>query len=387
MRKAFDTNVPKLKPRLKTAAVVPENESDASVEHVQSPENNPPDNTVAFTSVKKRKSKSKMESKSEPISKSKSEPVSMSEPATERNPKSAFASETEVESILDEIESVSSITDPSVKKTVSALLKEATAELPAVDKEKTDRVLIVDETGDSSITSESSSATFDFLTDPSARRERLEKIKRKVADAARTGIRIEPVSEDPVQATESILGLVGDLEAQLSRSRNLEKALRIDLSETKSELTRTVTEGRVTAERLVQTETQLDENRKVLEEMLQEMNVLEEERDQAVRRVQILTAQDEERQKLLDDLKRRSVELEEALSESKIEDERLLKELEESITENVRSRTLLAEVIEERDMLARNVENLSKDREEQVEARKALEKVHRALAQARARLV
>jgi chromosome segregation ATPase len=300
---------------------------------------------------------------------------------------STFASEKDVESILNEIESVSSITDPSVKRTVSVLLKEATQELPAVQKEVTDCLVIEDETGNSSGTPESSSATLDLLNDSSARRERLEKIKRKVADAARTGIRIEPVSEDPVQATESILGLVSDLETQLSRSRNLEKALRIDLSETKTELTRTVTEGRVTAERLVQTETQLDENRKVLEEMLQEMNVLEEERDQAVRRVQILTAQDEERQKMLDDLKRSSTELEAALSECKAEDERLLKELEESMTENVRLRTLLAEVTQERDMLTRNIEHLSKDREEQIEAKKALEKVHKALAQARARLV
>jgi signal transduction histidine kinase len=368
MRKAFDANVPKLKPRLKSAAVVvSEVDSDTPAEHSPTPENTLPGTKGEFTPGKRSKAGS--------------------EPAATKSTESEFTSETDAEAIIQEIQSVASLTDPSVKKKVSALLKEATQELPEAEKTVTDCLLIQDETENSTVTPEPSSAARDVPADGSARRERLEKIKRKVTDAARSGIRIEPVSEDPVQATESILGLVSDLETQLSRSRNLEKALRIDLSEAKTELTRTVTEGRMAAERLVQAETQLDENRKVLEEMLHEMSILEEERDQAVRRVQILTTRDGDQQKLFDDLKRSSAELEEALSESKIEEDRLLKELEESVAENVRLRTLLAEVTQERDMLVRNVEHLSKDREEQIQAKKALEKVHKALAQARARLV
>ena len=219
-----------------------------------------------------------------------------------------------------------------------------------------------------------------------ARRERLEKVKRKVAEAVRTEAPIEPVPEDPAQAAESVLGLVSDLETQLSRTRDLEKALRIDLVEAKSELARTATEGRTAAERLGRAEAQLDEKRKVLEEMLIEMSALEEERDQAVRRLQTLTAQDEDRQQLLDDLGERCTEMEKALSESKAEDERLSEELDEYATENTQMRAALSEVTRERDGLAQNVERLIKERDELIDAKKALEKVHQALAQARARL-
>ena len=319
MRKAFDANVPKLKPRLKTSMVVAsESAPETGDESAQLFKKAPPPKAVravAFAAAK--------ESKPDP------------EPAS--------------------IENVS--------------FSPATDETPDLMNE-----------------SSSPAAPVNPAYDIDARRERLEKVKRKVAEAARTETRIEPVPEEPALAAESVLGLVSDLETQLSRTRDMEKALRTDLTEAKNELARTVTEGRAAAERLGQAEVQLDEKRKVLEEMLVEMGALEEERDQAVRRVQTLAAQDEERQKQLNDLGRRSAEMEKALSESKAEDERLSKELDECLTENAQLRAVLSEVTQERDGLARNVERLIKERDELIEAKKALEKVHKALSQARARL-
>jgi DNA repair exonuclease SbcCD ATPase subunit len=125
------------------------------------------------------------------------------------------------------------------------------------------------------------------IDDSDIRRKRLDNVKRKVADAVRPEIKIEPVPEDPAMAVESVLGLVSDLETQLSRSRELEKALRTELAEAKAELSRTVNDGRTASGRLIQAEAQLDEKRKVLEEMLFEMSALENERDQAVRMVQV----------------------------------------------------------------------------------------------------
>lgn len=218
------------------------------------------------------------------------------------------------------------------------------------------------------------------------RRKRLENVKRKVSEAVRPEIRIEPVPEDPALAVESVLGLVSDLEEQLSRSREIEIALRNELEDAKADLTRTVNDERTTSERLVQAEEQLDEKRKVLEEMLFEMGALEEERDQAVRMVQMLTLKDKERQKEFDDIRQQCTEMQRYLDESKIEEERLTEELDESSAENSRLHTLLTEITRERDALSHNVELLTRERDELTDAKKALEKVHHALSQARARL-
>jgi hypothetical protein len=224
------------------------------------------------------------------------------------------------------------------------------------------------------------------IDDSDIRRKRLDNVKRKVADAVRPEIKIEPVPEDPAMAVESVLGLVSDLETQLSRSRELEKALRTELAEAKAELSRTVNDGRTASGRLIQAEAQLDEKRKVLEEMLFEMSALENERDQAVRMVQVLTVKDKERDNEIDDLRNRFAELQRNFDESKLEEERLTDELDESIAENTRLHTLLTEITRERDNLARNAAQLTKERDELTEAKKALEKVHQALSQARARL-
>jgi len=224
------------------------------------------------------------------------------------------------------------------------------------------------------------------INDSEERRKRLENIKRRVSDAVRPEVHIEPVPEDPTLAVESVLGLVSDLEAQLSRSREVEKTLRNELAEAKAELTHTVNDGRTASGRLMQVETQLDEKRKVLEEMLFEMGALEEERDQAVRMVQMLTIKDRDRQLELDKLRQQVAEIQRVVDENRIEEERLASELDEYATENTRMHTLLTEVTKERDVLVCKVEQLTRERDDLTDAKKALEKVHHALSQARARL-
>jgi DNA repair exonuclease SbcCD ATPase subunit len=224
------------------------------------------------------------------------------------------------------------------------------------------------------------------IDDSDTRRKRLDNVKRKVAEAVRPEVKIEPIPEDPAMAVESVLGLVSDLESQLSRSRELEKALRTELADAKAELTRTVNDGRTASGQLELAEAQLEEKRKVLEEMLFEMGALEEERDQAVRMIQMLTVKDKDRQKVFNDLENRYAEMQHSLDESKLEEERLTEELDQSIAENTRLHTLLVEITRERDILSHDVAQLTKERNELTEAKKALEKVHQALSQARARL-
>jgi chromosome segregation ATPase len=222
-------------------------------------------------------------------------------------------------------------------------------------------------------------------SDLESRRDRLERVRRKVAEAVRP-VRIEAPPQDPSQAGQSALALVRELEARLGTSRELEEALRVDLSAARAEAARSATEARGTAERLGAVETQLGEKQAVLAEMLQEMNALEEERDEAVERAQTLAGLDEERQRLLDELSRRAEEAEKALAESRQEGEKLSEELDARLGESARLRAALAEVTRERDGLAREAVAVRRERDELAEAKRALEQVHQALSQARARL-
>jgi chromosome segregation ATPase len=223
--------------------------------------------------------------------------------------------------------------------------------------------------------------------DVTSRRDRLDKIKRRVADAARPSPRIEPVPADPARAAASVLALVGELEGELGRSREREEALRADLDGARGELARAASEARGAAERLAVAEGELVEKRGVLTELLAEMEALEQERDESVRRAQALAAIDEERAKLLEDVSRRAEEEARLRAEREAELERLGEELRDSASDGARLRTAVGELARERDQLAAELDRTRTDRDELVAAKRALEQVHAALAQARAKLV
>ena len=161
MRKAFDANVPKLKPRLKAGA--PAAVAEASAELPLEPAVAP----VAEVAT----------------------PVATATPAAPPTPK------------------------PAPSSTPAAASPRSRA--PVQDEVQ---VQVRQETGG----------------DVLSRRERLEKIKRKVAEAARPQPRIHPVPADPARAAESVLGLVRDLEAELVRAREREEAVRALLDEQRS---------------------------------------------------------------------------------------------------------------------------------------------------------
>jgi chromosome segregation ATPase len=219
-----------------------------------------------------------------------------------------------------------------------------------------------------------------------ARRDRLEKIKRKVAEAARPAPRLDPVPADPARAAESVLGLVRELEVELSRSREREEALRADLDSARSDLGRAAGEARSATERLAGSEREVEEKRGVLAELLAEMEGLEQERDEAVRRAQAMAALDEERARLLEDVTRRAEEEARVRLEREAEVERLSEELRAGAAEGARLRTAVGELARERDQHAGELDRLKLERDELASAKRALEQVHAALAQARARL-
>jgi chromosome segregation ATPase len=218
------------------------------------------------------------------------------------------------------------------------------------------------------------------------RRDRLEKIKRKVAEAARPAPRHDPVPADPARAAESVLTLVGELEGELTRVREREEALRSDLDGARAELARAAGEARGGAERLAAAEQELSEKREVLTELLAEMEALEQERDEAVRRAQALSALDEERARLLEEVTHRAEREAASRAEREAEVERLGEELRASAADGARLRSAVGELARERDQMAAELDRLRGERDELASAKRALEQVHAALAQARAKL-
>ena len=218
------------------------------------------------------------------------------------------------------------------------------------------------------------------------RRDRLEKIKRKVAEAARPARKLDPAPADPARAAESVLSLVSELEGEVTRAREREEALRSDSESARGELARAAGEVRSSAERLSAAEGELTEKRSVLTELLAEMEALEQERDESVRRAQALTALDEERARLLDDVTHRAEEEAHLRGEREVEVERLGEELRDSAADGARLRTAVGELARERDQLAAELDRIRGERDELAAAKRALEQVHAALSQARAKL-
>jgi DNA repair exonuclease SbcCD ATPase subunit len=219
-----------------------------------------------------------------------------------------------------------------------------------------------------------------------SRRDRLEKIKRRVAEAARPRTASPAGPVDPARAAESVLGLVRDLEGDLGRAREREEALRADLESSRAEATRAGAEARGAVERLAAVEAQLEEKRSVLSDLLAEMGALEAERDEAIRRTQGLSSLDEERARLLEELARRADEESRLRGEREAEVERLSEELRAGAADGARLRGALAQLARERDDAAGELERVRRERDELASAKRALEQVHTALAQARARL-
>ena len=93
---------------------------------------------------------------------------------------------------------------------------------------------------------------------------------------------------EPARAAESALSLLGDLDRQLGRSREMEESLRADLHQARTELARAAGDAEGARARLGALEKELEERRGMMGEMLAEMTALEEERDQSVRRAHIM---------------------------------------------------------------------------------------------------
>ena len=362
MRKAFDANVPKLRPRLKTGA----------------PGAVPDRNGVAAAAEEAAEVSAGMQA------------------ALEEEQLPAAGAEAEAEAVQEEIPDAiptraSAPTATPTSIPVPPAPPTSTAAAPAnsresVHPERSEAASAAERSRRANGNGSAEQLVASSPDDVLSRRDRLERIKRRVADAARPAPRFDPVPTDPARAAESVLGLVRDLEVELVRAREREDALRGDLDQARSELARTAGEARASAERLVSAEAELADKRGVLTELLGEMTALEDERVEALRRAQAMAALDEERAKLLEEVTRKADEEGRLRAEREEEVERLSEELRAGSTEGARLRTAIGELARERDQLAGELDRLRRERDELADAQRALEQVHAALAQARARL-
>ncbi|ACL67296.1 mucin-associated surface protein (MASP), putative [Anaeromyxobacter dehalogenans 2CP-1] len=344
MRKAFDANVPKLKPRLRAAGAPAAPAPEAEVA--------PAPEAVAVAEAPVAAEPVAPEALASPVA-----PAAEPRAAGERG-RVAIHAAAEAAAQVAAVEPPAPVAAPVARAAAPAVASIApAAEVPAAPQ-----------------------------GDVQERRERLQKIKRRVAEAAKPAPRIEPVPADPGRAAESVLGLVKDLEVELLRAREREEALRADLDEARQELARAAGEARGATERLAVAEKELEDKRGVLSDLLGEMDALEQERDESVRRAQALSALDEERARLLDDVTRRADEEARVRAEREKEVERLSEELRAGAADGARLRTAVGELARERDQLAAELDRLRAERDELASAKRALEQVHAALAQARARL-
>jgi DNA repair exonuclease SbcCD ATPase subunit len=217
--------------------------------------------------------------------------------------------------------------------------------------------------------------------DPRARRERL-KARLK---AARENPRPEPLPPTVAEAGVLAVERISTLQAELTKVKALNLSLTQDLEGARRQSEKATEEARLRMDEAHRLASEMEARAALLSEMEKELAALEAERDEALLALQearqTIEAASHEREELKGEIGKR----EQALSDSLAEEERLADELENVRGDAAGLRRSMDAMTIERDTLARQVSELTTERIELLEARKALEAVHRALSQAAAR--
>jgi uncharacterized coiled-coil DUF342 family protein len=216
--------------------------------------------------------------------------------------------------------------------------------------------------------------------DAGDRRERL----RERLKAVRENPRPEPLPETVAEAGVLAVERIAALQTELTKTRAMNLALSQDLEAARRQAERATEEARLRMDEARRLSAEMEGRAQLLADLEKELSSLEGERNEALLALQEARASIEasEREKL--ELQEALTGKDEELEASLQEEERLASELEaahEAMTGLRRSADALKG---ERDTLARQVSDLTKERAELLEARKALEAVHRALAKASA---
>jgi DNA repair exonuclease SbcCD ATPase subunit len=214
--------------------------------------------------------------------------------------------------------------------------------------------------------------------EPGERRERL----RERLRAVRENPRPEPLPETVAEAGVLAVERISALQSELTKSRAMNLALAQDLEAARRQAERATEEARLRMDEARRLSTEMEGRVKLLSDLERELESLESERNEALLALQdsrqALDAGATEKASLQNELAKRDSDLNESLAE----EERLASELERA-QESMSGLRRAADALKgERDTLARQVSDLTRERAELLEARKALEAVHRALSHA-----
>jgi len=217
--------------------------------------------------------------------------------------------------------------------------------------------------------------------DLGARREKLRERLRNVREHPRP----EPLPTNVAAAGVLVVERIAQLQTELGALKRHNAALQHDLDVARRTAERATEEARTRVEEARRLAAQMEERSALLAELERELQSVEGERDEALLAVQEArtraTAERDQREQLGVALTKKDA----SLAESLAEEERLAGELETFRDESLQLRRSVEALAAERETLARQVADLTAERAELLEARKALESVHRALTEAASR--
>lgn len=213
--------------------------------------------------------------------------------------------------------------------------------------------------------------------------DRREKLRERLK-AVRENPRPEPLPETAAEAGTLAVERIAALQSELAKTRAVNLALSQDLEAARRQAERATEEARLRMDEARRLSAEMEGRVHLLADLERELSSLEGERNEALLALQesrqAIEAGERERLELREALTAKDGELEASLQE----EERLASELEATHEAMAGLRRSADALKGERDMLARQVSDLTKERGELLEARKALEAVHRALAKASA---
>ncbi|HEY3452594.1 MAG TPA: hypothetical protein VGK67_39990 [Myxococcales bacterium] len=217
-------------------------------------------------------------------------------------------------------------------------------------------------------------------------KERREKLKERLKAATAKVEPSQPTPQSPAEARTSALSLIAQLRQQLEDSQRLTAALAKDLDQTRSELGRAAEEARARTSEATRMSEEVAQRAKLIEELGKEMASLEGERDDTLVQLQSARANLEQQVAAKKDLEGRLAAREAELAETLTEEERLAAELENRNAELRQAQQAIAGLSEEREKLSKQVSELTRERTDLLDSQKALDEIHRALAEARVRV-
>ncbi len=214
--------------------------------------------------------------------------------------------------------------------------------------------------------------------------ERRASIKERIK-AVRQNPRPEPLPDTVAEAGVLAVERISALQSELTKARAMNLALTQDLEAARRQSERATEEARTRMDEARRLSKEMESRVSLLNELERELESLEGERNESLLALQEsrqqLDAREKEKHELMELVSKKDAEIADSLAE----EERLAAELETAQENAMALRRSTDALKTERDTLARQVAELTRERAELLEARKALEAVHRALSSAVAR--